>query len=264
MWKISPQAHQLSIANPTLAIESAQFRCNRARPVHIHLLTETILVTITAVLAIRFFSTSYTWQANWFIGPAILIAAALIPTLIRRSRPRHLRLRPSNTTLSVWVTPINNRQIGLTLWMVGCICAAIFPLMLCGVWLLKYWGIEPPLRPVLSPAQSLAGWLFYQFMYVAIAEEVFFRGYVQGNILRLTNTCEEQGVRLIQWISIIISAACFATAHIVVSGQMISALTFMPGIIAGWLFIRTRSLIGPILFHGLANTCYFLIAAVLV
>jgi membrane protease YdiL (CAAX protease family) len=101
-------------------------------------------------------------------------------------------------------------------------------------------------------------------MYVGVAEEVFFRGYVQNNILRSTSTITQQRRRLLQWISIIISAGCFAAAHIIVQGKIISVLIFLPGLVLGWLFIRTRSLLAPILFHGLANTYYFCVAAVLI
>jgi membrane protease YdiL (CAAX protease family) len=100
-------------------------------------------------------------------------------------------------------------------------------------------------------------------MYVAVAEEVFFRGYVQSNVLRLLNKTKSEQLEQPQWTSVVISAACFATAHIIIQGQMISALIFLPGLILGWLFIRTKSLLAPILFHGLANVYYCLVAAVL-
>jgi membrane protease YdiL (CAAX protease family) len=99
-------------------------------------------------------------------------------------------------------------------------------------------------------------------MYVAVAEEVFFRGFLQSNILRLTNTMAGNRFRFQQWISICVSAACFAAAHIIVQGQIISALTFLPGLVLGWLFIRTKSLLAPILFHGLANMGYYVMAGV--
>ncbi|MCH8119844.1 MAG: CPBP family intramembrane metalloprotease [Planctomycetes bacterium] len=84
---------------------------------------------------------------------------------------------------------------------------------------------------------------------------------LRAKTLRLTNTGKDGQRRLWKWLSIVLSAACFAVAHIIVWGQIISVLTFLPGLICGWLFIRTRSLLAPILFHGLANTCYLLMAA---
>jgi len=127
--------------------------------------------------------------------------------------------------------------------------------------LLNSFGLGIPLQPMQPKEQGWVSWLFYQFMYVAVAEEVFFRGYVQKNILKLTNPVKDCQRRLWKWLSIVLSAACFAVAHIIVFGQIILVLTFLPGLICGWLFIRTRSLLAPILFHGLANTCYCVIAA---
>jgi membrane protease YdiL (CAAX protease family) len=133
-----------------------------------------------------------------------------------------------------------------------------------GLWLLRFLGFELPLRPVPPQNHEWVCWIFYQFMYVAVAEEVFFRGYVQSNILTLASAFKLGGRTLQTEISIVLSAACFAVAHIIVGGRIISALTFLPGLVLGWLFVRTRSLLTPILFHGLANTCYCLIAVALV
>jgi membrane protease YdiL (CAAX protease family) len=40
-------------------------------------------------------------------------------------------------------------------------------------------------------------------------------------------------------------------------------ITFLPGLIFGWLLVKTKSLLAPVLFHGLANAVYGLIAAAL-
>ena len=177
------------------------------------------------------------------------MAAALIPTTIRKRRFAEIGL--------------NVKQVRLTLPVVWWTCVTVFPVVFLGLWVLKTYGTGLPMRPILPQKWEWVSWLFYQFMYVAVAEEIFFRGYVQGNILALTNTIIEKKYWLQQWISIVLSAACFAVAHIMVQGQMIAGLTFFPGLILGWLFIRTKSLLGPILFHGLANACYFVMAGIL-
>ncbi len=86
---------------------------------------------------------------------------------------------------------------------------------------------------------------------------------MQNNILRLTNPGKGSQYRLLKWLSIVLSAACFAVAHIIIQGKIISVVTFLPGLILGWLFIRTKSLLAPILYHGLANTFYYVLAGVL-
>jgi len=241
------QSGQLSIANSPPTVESVSLFTKGLKQFNISLLTETALVTIAAILAIRLLATSSISRALWFVSPAILIAAALIPTAIRRAKFPKIGL--------------NIRQISPTVLVVCRTCAIVFPALFAGLWLLKSFGLGLPLQPVPPKEHGWISWLFYQFMYVAVAEEVFFRGYVQNNILKLTNPGKGSQCRLWKWLSIVLSAACFAVAHIIVFGQIILVLTFLPGLILGWLFIRTRSLLAPILFHGLANTCYCVMSA---
>jgi len=208
------------------------------------------LVTIAAILAIRLLVTSSFSRVAWFVSPGILIAAALIQTAIRRAEFPKIGL--------------NIKQIGPTLLVVCRTCVVVFPALFAGLWLLKSFGLGLLLQPVLPKEQGWISWLFYQFMYVAVAEEMFFRGYVQSSILRLTNSGKDGQRRLGKWLSIVLSAACFAIAHIIIQGRIILVLTFLPGLVLGWLFIRTRSLLAPILFHGLANTCYLVMATVFI
>jgi membrane protease YdiL (CAAX protease family) len=211
---------------------------------------ETATVTIVAILAIKVFGISSIFKSTWFLSPGILIVAALVPTAIQRRDFARISF--------------NSKHIRHSLVLLGWACIASFPATLCGLWLMRYWGLELPQRSVISPAQGWFSWLLYQFMYIAVAEEIFFRGYVQNNILRLTSAIVQERRRLLQWISIIISAACFAAAHTIVQGEIIAVLTFLPGLVLGWLFVRTKSLLAPILFHGLANVFYLFIAAMVV
>ncbi|MBA7670003.1 hypothetical protein ES703_78145 [subsurface metagenome] len=241
------QSGQPSIVNSPPTVESVPLFTRGIKRFNISLLTETALVTVAAILAIRLSAASSISRAAWFVSPAILIAAALIPTAIRRAEFPKIVL--------------NIRQIGPTVLVVCQTCVVVFSALFAGLWLLKSFGLGLPLQPVQPKEQGWVSWLFYQFMYVAVAEEVFFRGYVQNNILRLTNPGKDGQRRLWKWLSIMLSAACFAVAHIIIQGRVILALTFLPGLICGWLFIRTKSLLAPILFHGLANTCYYVMAA---
>lgn len=250
MLKMNYSSRQLSVANPLPTIGSAPFFGIRLKRLNATLVIETTLVTIAAILAIKVLDKSSLSRAVWFMAPGILIAAALVPTAIKGNKFPKIGF--------------DAKQIKLTLQVLCWTCVVIFPAMFCGLWLLRSYGLNLPLRPVPPQGQGWVGWLLYQFMYVAVAEEVFFRGYVQNNILRSTSAIIQERRRLLQWISIIISAACFAAAHIIVQGKIISVLIFLPGLILGWLFIRTRSLLAPILFHGLANTYYFCVAAVFV
>ena len=250
MLKMNYPSRQLSIANPLPAIGSAPLFGIGSKRLNTRLLMETTLVTIAAILAIKVFGTSSIFKPTWIVAPGILIAAALVPTAITKREFARIGF--------------DKKQISHSLVLLGWACITTFPLMVCGLWLMRYWGLELPLRTVMPPAQGWFSWLLYQFMYIAVAEEIFFRGYVQNNILRLTSAIVQERRRLLQWISIIISAVCFAAAHTIVQGEIISVLTFLSGLVLGWLFVRTRSLLAPILFHGLANVFYLFVAAMVV
>jgi membrane protease YdiL (CAAX protease family) len=243
-------SRQLSVANPLPTTGSAPLFDILSKRVNISVLLETAAVTIAAILAIKVFGTSSIFKPTWFTAPGILIAAAIVPTAIKRRDFAAIGL--------------NNKKIGHSLALLGWACIATFPAMFCGLWLMRYRGLDLPLRSVMPPAQGWFSWLLYQFMYIAVAEEIFFRGYVQNNIMRLTSAIIQERRRRLQWISIIISAVCFAVAHTIIQGEIISILTFLPGLVLGWLFVRTRSLLAPILFHGLANVFYLFVAAMVV
>ncbi len=249
MLKMGYIASQLSIINLLPTVESARFFGNRLKRLDMSLLVETILVTTAAVLAIKIFQTSLASGIGWFVTPGILVTASLIPTIIKKGKFSEIGL--------------SFRQIKSSLVVLAWTCCVVFPAMFCSFALLKSCGLNLPLRPVLPQNQELVSWLFYQFMYVAVAEEVFFRGFLQSNILRLMNTLLPDRHTMQCWVSIVISAACFAAAHIILQGRILSILTFLPGLILGWLCIRTKSLLAPILFHGIANMSYYLIAGVL-
>lgn len=243
------QSGQLSITNSPTMVESTPLFAGRLERFNTSLLIETALVTVAAILAIRLLATSFISNAAWFVNPGILVAAALIPTAIRQAEFPEFGIKI--------------RQIGPTVLAVCRTGILVFPALFVGLWLLKSFGWGLPLQPILPKEQGWVGWLFYQFMYVAVAEEVFFRGYVQSNILRLSNAAKDNQRHLWKWLSILLSAACFVAAHIIVQGRVMFFLTILPGLILGWLFIRTRSLLAPILFHGLANTLYCLMASAL-
>lgn len=251
---MSHQSGHIITTDSMPTIESVLFSPDKTKQLSISLLIETSLVMIVAVLAIRLWIASSVAVPSWFVTPSILLIAALIPMAVRKAQFPGIGL--------------DAERAKLTLLVVCRTCAIVFPALFLALWLLNACGLRPPLQPLPPQNQQWLRWVFYQFMYVSVAEEVFFRGYVLTNIQRLaarrapcggTMKC---GPRLQNWISIVISAACFAVAHIIVQGQIISALIFLPGLILGWLFIRTRTLLAPILFHGLANTLYCIMAAI--
>lgn len=211
-----------------------------------HVAIETVAVAVGAIAAVRFFCSHDATNLQWFLIPCVLVIAALAPAWIAKREFPPLGFR------------FDRLRVALTTLLLTCLVA--LPAVYLGLWLLTLWDLPIPLRPVLSEGQDWTTWLLYQFLYVAAAEEVFFRGYVQANATRWLR--ERRLSQPAQWwIAIVISAACFALAHVAVQGQIVSVLTFLPGLIMAWLFARTGSLLASILFHGLANVSYGIMAA---
>lgn len=211
------------------------------------LAAETIMITAGTVAAVRFLHADSAYRVQWIAIPGLLVVAALVPTWIRdREFP---------------CIGLHGDDLGLALLTVGRLCVWVLPAVFLGLWILTRLHLSPPLQPIVAEHQNWTTWLFYQFFYVAVAEEVFFRGYVQANTMRWLRQACRLSETMQQSLAILVSAGCFAAAHVVVQGQLASALTFLPGVLLAWLFVRTHALLAPILFHGLANVSYAFLAA---
>jgi membrane protease YdiL (CAAX protease family) len=210
---------------------------------------ETIVVTAGALAAIRLLHANFAASVQWMVIPAVLVAAALVPAWVRKREFPRIGFDLDHT--------------GLIAGTVGWVCLCVFPAIFFGLWVLTLLNLPLPLRPIVPDRQGWFAWVLYQFFYVAVAEEIFFRGYVQANVLRWLRQCPRLPGVWPQCLAVILSAGCFALAHVVVQGRITTALTFLPGLILAWLFLRTGSLLAPILFHGLANISYAVMAMVL-
>jgi len=215
----------------------------------IQLAIETFLVTIGTLAVVKALNVRHPTDMQWLLIPGMLVAAALVPPWIAgRQFPR---------------IGLDLGCMKLALGTVGRVCLFALPVIFIGQWIATRLHLPIPLRPVLAGQADYFSWLLYQFLYVAVAEEMFFRGYIQTNVMRLLVHRQWKSSDTQRWIGIIVSATCFALAHVVVQGRMISLLTFLPGLLLAWLFVRTRSLLAPIMFHGLANVTYGLMTLIL-
>jgi membrane protease YdiL (CAAX protease family) len=210
---------------------------------------ETVLVTGGVLALIRFLHAGSAPSLQWIAVPGVLVTAALVPAWIGRREFPRLGFDLDHGSLAAAT--------------VGGVCLCVLPAVFLGLWVLTLLNLPVPLRPTVPERQGWPAWLFYQFFYVAVAEEIFFRGYIQGNTARWLRQSTRLPRLAPAWIAILVSASCFALAHVVVQGQITAALTFVPGLILAWLFLRTGSLLAPILFHGVANVSYAVIAMVL-
>ena len=240
------KSSQISVTKVPLAGSLSQFVTNRFKHCDKLLLLLIVTITIAAIKIVQLYSPL---RVNWFITPGILVVAAVIPKIIKRQKLFNIGL--------------TSREIKRSLNVLGWTCLSVLPAMFCGLLLLKYYGLDFPLRPALPQNHHLASWLFYQFMYVAVAEELFFRGFLQGSVLSLLTTAIPKRRTLQRGISVVISAVCFAAAHMIMQESTLPVVIIAPGLILGWLYIKTDSLLAPILFHGIANASYYFMATAL-
>ncbi len=77
----------------------------------------------------------------------------------------------------------------------------------------------------------------------AVAEEIFFRGWMQPMLRKRYSAA----------VSIVAVNLVFAPLHLIAAPYFISLLTFFPGLIMGWLRERYGNILPPMIFHFLGN-----------
>lgn len=201
---------------------------------------EVVLVSI-AVVALLGLCGRVSGHWAWSLGPLVLIVGAVLPTLARGRDLAGLGLR------------LGRVRQGIVLLFASGVCMLV--LGFGSVALFKHLSIQPPLAASI-PKERWPLWVLFQFAYVAFPEELFFRGYLLSNSLCLLKTAMKRGSSTAGVVSVVLSAGLFALSHVLILGNPASVLTFFPGLIFSWLFIRMGSLIPSILLHGVANVGY--------
>lgn len=120
----------------------------------------------------------------------------------------------------------------------------------------RYGGIDSVHVPPL-------GWhtlelLFIQIVVVALPEEVFFRGFIHQLLERVyppRRTVAGGGIGL----ALVASSALFAFGHLIVSPDPRRLAVFFPGLLFGWVFSKTRSVLAGTIIHSLSNVFIFLL-----
>jgi len=127
----------------------------------------------------------------------------------------------------------------------------VFPLYVLGYRLCVHWGFSMPVSTSFGQV-SIPHWVLYNFLAVALFEELFFRGFVQGRFeVFAKNRFPGSSSRF--WIPVLVSSLLFALAHMAVYLDPLRLVVFFPGLLFGWLRAKTGFLLAPILSHGTAN-----------
>jgi hypothetical protein len=208
------------------------------------LMSELVLPLGLLILGIRVKQgDNYTVQALFVLIPYLLSVAPMIPLIwasLRQYQPLPepwLRLYPLRWR---WV-----------LWGIGGYVAAV-PLVLLVSTLSQTWlngqGGGNPLLPILVDSRAgLAKFLLWLTLGVAAPffEEYLFRGFLLPSLVRFMPV----------WAALGVSGFGFALAHLNIADLL--PLTTL-GIILGFVYMRSRNLLAPMLMHCLWNSGSFI------
>jgi len=85
--------------------------------------------------------------------------------------------------------------------------------------------------------------LIYMTFFVALGEEVLFRGLVQRNLTKMYG-----------WgIALLSTGFLFSVMHLTWRSVPELGFTFFAGILFGYIYYKTKSLVAPIVLHGVNN-----------
>lgn len=127
-------------------------------------------------------------------------------------------------------------------------------------YVLLYWGYHQMLAlnqgTVLQFSFNLPPKLGYeiitQLFVIALPEELFYRGYLQGSLLKKwPNRVTLLGLPLGR--AVIVTNLIFALGHVAATFAPIRMLTFFPGMIFSYLTYRNKSILGAIVYHAACN-----------
>jgi membrane protease YdiL (CAAX protease family) len=130
-------------------------------------------------------------------------------------------LPPSWASLLDWIAPVCGRWVGLA-------------------------GASLRLPPEIGLS------ILTQVIVIAIPEELFFRGYLQGRLEERWPPGRRLAGAPIGW-AIVLTSALFALGHVLVDFDLQRLAVFVPGLVFGWMRARTGSIAPGAAFHALCN-----------
>ncbi|MEO6954231.1 MAG: CPBP family intramembrane glutamic endopeptidase [Polyangia bacterium] len=153
--------------------------------------------------------------------------------------------------------------VKLGLQLAGGLIFVVLPLFVVGFWVWNRWACAhvPSLVPgscwhLLHPhlvfPPSFGMLAVAQLVVVAFPEELFFRGYIMG---RLEDALPPTRMLLgapVGW-ALVVQAILFGLGHVLVTFDPMMFTRAIPGLLFGWLFSRTRSVLAGTIFHAACN-----------
>lgn len=142
-------------------------------------------------------------------------------------------------------TPSCLRELG---WALG-LAALIFPPFALGF---RFWH-DPAHAFELTWPDALPSYLLSQVLVVALPEEAFFRGYLQGRLsAAFAGRTRLLGARL-SLPALLLTSALFATLHFAVEPHPARLAVFFPSLLFGWVRELRGGIGAAVFLHALSN-----------
>ena len=140
-------------------------------------------------------------------------------------------------------TYLKTRPVGVLFWVVIAALGSIIP----SEWLLEQLQLPDTNAEVFAQVMASPWGYVAICIFAPLVEEVVFRGAILRELLTAYRP----------WVAIIVSALFFAAAHFN-PAQMPHA--FLIGVLMGWMYWRTGSILPGILLHWVNNTVAYVVA----
>lgn len=172
-------------------------------------------------------------------GPTLVVASAVasVVTIVLFAR---LRWAPLSGTY------LRSRPWAVVLWTIVLALGSIIP----SEWVQEQTNADMPeaFKQMFSAIMSVKGGYFAIAILAPLAEEMVFRGAVLRTLLDVTGNGRH-------WLAIGISAVAFGLVH-GNEAQFLHATVL--GLVLGWMYYRTRSIVPGMVLHVVNNTVAFL------
>jgi uncharacterized protein len=114
----------------------------------------------------------------------------------------------------------------------------------------RYHGLDAIQAPAMTA--KLLEFCAVQLVVVALPEELFFRGMLLTLLERRFPARRELAGVHVGW-ALVLTSLAFAVVHLPREGDPRALATFFPGLVFGWLRLRTKSLLAPTIAHAGSN-----------
>jgi len=201
---------------------------------------ETFIILALVILVVRivYELRAQSWAAMYV---PVTVAVVLIYVPVLHGMVRHERLDYIERTWAAWKTGL--------IWFVIASLVIIPTYMLANTFW-QAWVNKTVYSPRGIPD---FGWILLdQLFLISLAEEIFFRGWLQSRLKKFSvSKWPVLGAKLgWPWL---LTAILFAISHSLITVQWWHFAIFFPALVFGWLREKTGGIVAPTLFHCACN-----------